>query len=589
MISKQEFLNNLEAANFVRTRQSPTENVVCQLDQAAKQKMSDNREKLKPLLSTVIYYWTHDISLRGKDSTSGNFHDLLDFRIEAGDKILEDHLKFSPKNARYVSSRIQNELISFCEQVVREEIVKEVNDSVGFSIIADETADIGGIEQLSLAVRYVHKKEVKEQFLGFVPLSEMNAEAIADKIIDTLSSFNVNLDKILGQGYDGCSTMAGKDNGVQARIRKKYPKAFFTHCSSHRLNLVINDLNAVMEVRNTVGTVKAIINFFRDSPKRRKLVPNIPLLSETRWSEKHKALRLFRENFELLFQTLFDLSNSTESVSTRQSAHQLAHASGNGIFIATLIIAKYSAILEPVTQALQAVSMDILGATNQIHNLLNQFKQHRTNAECFFKNEIFSNIQNTAEALGIELNLPRQCGRQAHRTNIIGNTFEEYVIRSIFIPYLDSVICSLETRFSDDSWPQRHLFTLHPLHMKKCNRDKFKDAINCIERAYNIENLKEEAMSWFDFWEKNNDIPRQIVDLLVHTEFYPSINYALLIALTLPVTSCTVERSFSNLRRVKTWIRSTMSNERLSGLCMMSVHRERINREKNKLCLESSR
>ena len=76
--------------------------------------------------------------------------------------------------------------------------------------------------------------------------------------------------------------MAGKDNGVQARIRNIYPKAVFVHGSSHRLNLKVHDLNSVADVRNATGTVKSIIKFFRDSSKRRKLVPNIPLLCDTK-------------------------------------------------------------------------------------------------------------------------------------------------------------------------------------------------------------------------------------------------------------------------------------------------------------------
>ena len=96
---------------------------------------------------------------------------------------------------------------------------------------------------------------------------------------------------------DGCSAMKGKDNGVQARIRNTYPKAVFVHCSSHRLNLVVHDLNYVADVRNTIGTVKYIITFFRDSPKRRRLVANIPLLCETRWSANYKSIRIFSENF----------------------------------------------------------------------------------------------------------------------------------------------------------------------------------------------------------------------------------------------------------------------------------------------------
>ncbi|KAF0747861.1 zinc finger MYM-type protein 1-like [Aphis craccivora] len=56
------------------------------------------------------------------------------------------------------------------------------------------------------------------------------------------------------------------------------------------------------------------------------------------------------------------------------------------------------------------------------------------------------------------------------------------------------------------------------------------------------------------------------VDLLSHCEFYPAVLNILTIFLSLPPTTCTIERSFSTLRRVKTWLRSTISEERLSGL-----------------------
>jgi hypothetical protein len=42
------------------------------------------------------------------------------------------------------------------------------------------------------------------------------------------------------------------------------------------------------------------------------------------------------------------------------------------------------------------------------------------------------------------------------------------------------------------------------------------------------------------------------------------------IMLTMPVTSATAERSFSVLRRLKTYVRSTMNNDRkLSSLALM--------------------
>lgn len=42
---------------------------------------------------------------------------------------------------------------------------------------------------------------------------------------------------------------------------------------------------------------------------------------------------------------------------------------------------------------------------------------------------------------------------------------------------------------------------------------------------------------------------------------------------TLPVTSADVERGFSTMRRMKTYLRSTMTDERFNGLAMMCIHR----------------
>ena len=212
---------------------------------------------------------------------------------------------------------------------------------------------------------------IREEFLGFTSLNEMDTETIAGTIIKQCNKYGLNLNKLRGQGYDGCSTMAGKENGVQARIRSDYPLAVFVHCSAHRLNLVVNDLNAVSDVRNTIGTVKAIIKNFRESPKRRRLIPNTPLLCETRWSAKYKSIRLFAENFTEIHRQLEYLAQHESNAKGRQTAHQLWTASGTALFVVTLhTIAKYSSILEPVTQALQSVHLDMLGVKQHVDKTL---------------------------------------------------------------------------------------------------------------------------------------------------------------------------------------------------------------------------
>uniref|UniRef100_A0A8C5H9P6 HAT C-terminal dimerisation domain-containing protein n=1 Tax=Gouania willdenowi TaxID=441366 RepID=A0A8C5H9P6_GOUWI len=57
----------------------------------------------------------------------------------------------------------------------------------------------------------------------------------------------------------------------------------------------------------------------------------------------------------------------------------------------------------------------------------------------------------------------------------------------------------------------------------------------------------------------------------IDKQFYPNIHCNL----TLPVTTCSCERSFSALRWLKNWLRSSMGNNRLSGLAMMHMHKNR--------------
>ena len=49
-------------------------------------------------------------------------------------------------------------------------------------------------------------------------------------------------------------------------------------------------------------------------------------------------------------------------------------------------------------------------------------------------------------------------------------------------------------------------------------------------------------------------------------------------ALKILATSCSAERSFSSLRRLKTYLRSSMGQERLSNLALLHVEREYVNK-----------
>lgn len=102
---------------------------------------------------------------------------------------------------------------------------------------------------MSVCVRYTIDLKVVERFLGFIDVSEnQNAESLYRKIFDYLIENNLEKYHIVAQSYDGANVMSGKFNGVQAKIKNKFPFAIYTHCMAHRMNLVVIDMCKIIKV-----------------------------------------------------------------------------------------------------------------------------------------------------------------------------------------------------------------------------------------------------------------------------------------------------------------------------------------------------
>ncbi|XP_060845842.1 52 kDa repressor of the inhibitor of the protein kinase-like [Rhopalosiphum padi] len=70
-------------------------------------------------------------------------------------------------------------------------------------------------------------------------------------------------------------------------------------------------------------------------------------------------------------------------------------------------------------------------------------------------------------------------------------------------------------------------------------------------------------------------IPKNAMEALsICNDMYPNIFKFLQILATLPVSTATAERPFSTLKRIKTYLRNSMSEKRLNGLAMLSIHRD---------------
>lgn len=212
-------------------------------------------------------------------------------------------------------------MLQLMSNAVLQEIAKDIKADEFFSLMVDETTDVSVKEQLIMVLRHVSDNfEISEEFVGLYSTDTTNADTITKIIRDILLRLDIPLKKCRGQCYNGASSMSGCYSGVQARILEEQPNAFYVHCSSHVLNLVLQDATrSVTMVRDTIDFIQTLVNFVRDSPKRLACFTNLQNdtnatslrpLCPTRWTMRCSSIRSVLENYTTLKQALEEISGN---------------------------------------------------------------------------------------------------------------------------------------------------------------------------------------------------------------------------------------------------------------------------------------
>ena len=174
----------------------------------------------------------------------------------------------------------------------------------------------------------------------------------------------------------------------------------------------------------------------------------------------------------------------------------------------------------------------------------------------------------------------RVTNRQQHRANAPSQSIEEHYRLNLFYPFIDHVTSQLNTRFVEISEPALLATYLIPSALSKLTKQKEEIMVSWYKEDLPEPDTIDQEIDRWKVKIKNHTgtaLPSTAKETLdrFDMQYFPNIHCILSIYLTLPVTTCSCERSFSAMRRLKTWLRSSMGNERLSGLAMMHVHRNR--------------
>ena len=587
------------------------------------QKVVKNRAVLEPIVDTVILCGHLGLSLRGHRDDSkyypesgcysespgiGNFIEMINYAIRRGDKVLEEHYKNHSKNASYMSKTSQNELVSCCGDIITEQIVSDIKfrsnkNHYYFTILADEALDSSGKEQLSLVLRFLDSSSnIREEFVGFVHLKDgLKGENIANAIKEKVKDLGLNIMNCRGQGYDGAGSVAGYKSGCSAFILRDNRKALFTHCFSHRLNLAVSKSFKITSVNNMMETVHKISDFFRFSEQRQlSFEKNVQLYCpastksklrdpcRTRWVERIKDLELFVELFQPLWVTLEEMKSNLSkeyNKKTQTDAFSFFKAIDDFDFVVNLIITYHVLQLSLlVTELLQSKKNDIADGTHMIQSLIKRVSMIRHQVDRYHSSW-YDKCISVTKRLNIPEKKPRTNKRQIFRDNHPSTSVCDFYKVSLTIQLLDTLQQHLESRFSDNALVAYTGLYLIPSKLNTSRTDK-KSLYELTKSFFEFyksdlpfyERVEAELGLWQKYWSGLQDCPDNISSTLQSIDFtgFQNIKEALHILATLPITSCECERSFSGMKRLKNFLRSTMNQNRLNGLALLNFHQDKV-------------
>ena len=586
-----------EAVEKLFTLPATTRDIGEALSAAHAEEKLENCKCLLKILSNLRFLARQSCAIRGDgDEGDSNFIQLFKLRGEDDPKVFEWMMKRSNK---YTSHEMQNEMLKVMALKVLRDVASRIRTSSCYSIMADETTDVSNQEQLTIVLRWVDSDfSVHEEFVGLHAVPSISSDTLVSVIKDILIRFNLPLSKARGQCYDGASNMSGIRSGVAAQITREESRAVYTHCYGHSLNLACNDSFKHSKVmKDALNTTHEITKLVKYSPRREAVFemlkkqlepdsPGIRILCPTRWTVRADSLASILSNYEVLrelWEECLEIVRDSETIarivgvaSQMQTFNFLF-----GVELGELIL-RHTDNLSRTLQHKELSASESQEVARLTVRTLGTMR-NESSFDLFWKKLEMDRTRFEVD----EPVLPRKrkCPERFEVGTAGGVHPASPKIHFLqqYYEALDLIINCIKSRFDQPGYnTYKHL---QELLFKAIKGDEFETELQHVSQFYgddiNKITLKSQLqVLHVDFPDKT--VPLNIFDIKDYMKSLSPAKKLLLsevctvlrLVLVMPATNATSERSFSALRRVKSYLRSTMRQDRLNHLMILHVHKE---------------
>ncbi|XP_074297788.1 uncharacterized protein LOC141628563 [Silene latifolia] len=381
---------------------------------------------------------------------------------------------------------------------------------------------------MAIILRFVNNEgSLKKRLFQVLSVEDTCSQTLKDEISKVLRLYNLHVENMRGQGYDGASNMHGQFNGLQALFLKECPYAYYIHCFAHRLQLCLNAAaKGVHDVWQFFYTLNMIVNFVYSSAKTHSM------LKACREAEIADLVAVATP--ETAQSTINDLYlNGVDKV--QGEAKAVGKAMKKFDFVYCLhMMHDIMRITDFLCQTLQKKDLDILNALHFILITKGKLKDMRENGW----NDLIKKVR--AFCCQHDISMPDMSAPYKKRLrNCEENiTNEEYYRINIIYVVIDFQLSELDTRFTETSVEILRLSgSFDPRHSFRA----FKG--------------------------------RDVCDLAL--KYYPSdFSSHDMSVLELEFSTATTERAFSSIKIIKRRLRNKMNDEFLYDLMVLYIERK---------------
>ena len=518
------------------------------------------------------------------------------------------HLNGLTVSKSYNTDKKCAEFISYISASMLEQIKQDLKHANYISLLADGCTDSSVSENEQLHIRYVKNGLPCTVFLSLKAVTSADASGIYISGIKAgLESLGQRLNhlKIVAFCADGASVNLGAKNGVAALMRKDVGEHLIeVHCWAHNLELAALDAkkrgksNIFHEINELLQSIWYVYHY---SPKARRELGIIsksldikafrPVkLKGTRWvPHLSRALsQLLKYSLPaILMHQEHRMSDAASRIEIKGKAKFILDKLKNKKFVASChFVLDIFEILKELSEFFQAADVTMPDAWRKLEETTSFLEVLSTTPKPNGHYETYVRQHSTAEDEDLTLgltspDLENSIEAPAEMKNIVNDIVNYLQERfSAFIGKTDPKSAESEQRakvlkafliFDVGRWP-KDLKGLANFGRTELNVliSHFSEALSC-----DVGNIQPE---WFRLkvFVHNNFMHLKYTDLWKRIltderESYPNICHLIQILLVLPISTASVERGFSNMKRIKTDARSCLHVDTLSDLMRISI------------------